>query len=81
MLNQALESPSLLDDGAGGTVQYAPPPADDGVTAQGTLLVMVGGDEAGLDRVLAHGAARAREVAGQTMTAVRDRIGLLPPAL
>jgi tryptophanyl-tRNA synthetase len=34
-------------------------------------------DEAGLDRVLAHGAARARRVAGQTMTAVRDRIGLL----
>jgi tryptophanyl-tRNA synthetase len=37
-------------------------------------------DEAGLDRVLAHGAARARRVAGQTMTAVRDRIGLLPAA-
>jgi tryptophanyl-tRNA synthetase len=37
-------------------------------------------DEAGLDRVLAAGAARARRVAGQTMTAVRDRIGLLPLA-
>jgi tryptophanyl-tRNA synthetase len=35
-------------------------------------------DPAGLDRVLAYGAARAREVAGQTMTAVRDRMGLLP---
>ena len=37
-------------------------------------------DEAGLDRVLAAGAARAREVAGLTMSAVRDRIGLLQPA-
>src|SRR6516165_11980664 len=37
-------------------------------------------DEAGLDRVLAHGAAQARQVAGQTMTAVRDRIGLLRAA-
>ena len=37
-------------------------------------------DEAGLDRVLARGAARAREVAGQTMTTVRDRLGLLRPA-
>ena len=37
-------------------------------------------DEAGLDRVLAHGAARARQVASQTMTAVRDRMGLLQPA-
>ena len=36
-------------------------------------------DEAGLDRVLARGAARAREVAGQTMTTVRDRLGLLRP--
>ena len=36
-------------------------------------------DEAGLDRVLAHGASRARQVAGQTMTTVRDRIGLLKP--
>jgi tryptophanyl-tRNA synthetase len=34
-------------------------------------------DEAGLDRVLARGAAQARQVAGQTMTAVRDRMGLL----
>jgi tryptophanyl-tRNA synthetase len=37
-------------------------------------------DEAGLDHILAHGAGRARQVAGQTMTAVRDRIGLLRPA-
>jgi len=37
-------------------------------------------DEAGLDRLLAEGAARARRVAGQTMTAVRDHIGLLAPA-
>jgi tryptophanyl-tRNA synthetase len=37
-------------------------------------------DEAGLDRVLAQGAARARQVAGQTMAAVRDRMGLLKPA-
>jgi tryptophanyl-tRNA synthetase len=37
-------------------------------------------DEAGLDRVLAAGAARARRVAGPTMTAARDRIGLLPRA-
>jgi len=37
-------------------------------------------DEAALDRVLAHGAARAHRVAGQTMTAVRDHIGLLAPA-
>ena len=36
-------------------------------------------DEAGLDRVLADGAARARQVAGQTMAAVRERIGLLQP--
>jgi tryptophanyl-tRNA synthetase len=36
-------------------------------------------DEAELDRLLAVGAARAREVAGQTMAAVRDRIGLLKP--
>jgi tryptophanyl-tRNA synthetase len=35
-------------------------------------------DETELDRLLAHGAARAREVAGQTMTVVRDRIGFLP---
>ena len=36
-------------------------------------------DEAGLDRVLAAGAQRARQVAGQTMATVRDRIGLLRP--
>ncbi len=35
-------------------------------------------DEAQLDRLLAHGAARARRVAGPTMAAVRDRIGFLP---
>jgi tryptophanyl-tRNA synthetase len=35
-------------------------------------------DEAQLDRLLAHGAARARQVAGPTMAAVRDRIGFLP---
>jgi len=37
-------------------------------------------DEAGLDRLLADGAARARAVAGPTMSAVRDRMGLLQPA-
>ena len=37
-------------------------------------------DEAGLDRVLAHGATRARQVAGQTMAITRERIGLLAPA-
>jgi tryptophanyl-tRNA synthetase len=37
-------------------------------------------DEAGLDRLLAHGAGRARQVARQTMTTVRDRVGLLQPA-
>jgi tryptophanyl-tRNA synthetase len=37
-------------------------------------------DEPGLDRILAHGAARARQVASTTMTAARDRIGLLKPA-
>ncbi len=36
-------------------------------------------DEAGLDRLLADGAARACQVAGQTMTTVRERIGLLKP--
>jgi tryptophanyl-tRNA synthetase len=35
-------------------------------------------DEAELDRLLADGAHRAREVAGATMTKVRDRIGFLP---
>jgi tryptophanyl-tRNA synthetase len=34
-------------------------------------------DEAQLDRLLAHGAARARRVAGPTMAAVRDRMGFL----
>ena len=34
-------------------------------------------DEAGLDRLLAQGAARARRVAGPTMATVRDRIGFL----
>ncbi len=36
-------------------------------------------DEAGLDRLLAAGAARAHEIASQTMAAVRDRVGFLPP--
>ena len=36
-------------------------------------------DPAELDRVLADGAARAREVAGATLAAVYDRIGFLPP--
>jgi tryptophanyl-tRNA synthetase len=36
-------------------------------------------DEAELDRLLAEGASRASAVAGQTMTQVRDRIGLLLP--
>src|SRR5258708_6785417 len=35
-------------------------------------------DEAQLDRLLAHGAVRARQVAGPTMAAVKDRIGFLP---
>ncbi|HUZ36632.1 MAG TPA: tryptophan--tRNA ligase [Streptosporangiaceae bacterium] len=35
-------------------------------------------DEAALDRLLAHGAARARPVAQQTMAAVTDRVGFLP---
>ncbi|HET9896737.1 MAG TPA: tryptophan--tRNA ligase [Streptosporangiaceae bacterium] len=37
-------------------------------------------DEPELDRLLADGAARAREVASQTMATVRDRIGFLPSA-
>jgi tryptophanyl-tRNA synthetase len=37
-------------------------------------------DEAELDRLLAVGAARAREVASQTMVQVRDRVGFLAPA-
>ena len=36
-------------------------------------------DEAELDQLLAAGATRAREVAGETMATVRDRIGLLKP--
>jgi tryptophanyl-tRNA synthetase len=35
-------------------------------------------DDGELDRLLAHGAARARQVAEPTMAAVRDRIGFLP---
>lgn len=35
-------------------------------------------DEAELDRTLADGAARAREVASATMALVRDRVGFLP---
>ena len=35
-------------------------------------------DEAELDRMLADGAARAREVAAATMALVRDRVGFLP---
>jgi len=35
-------------------------------------------DEAELDRLLADGADRAREVASQTMALVRDRVGFLP---
>jgi len=37
-------------------------------------------DPAELDRVLAAGADRAREVAGATLTAVYDKIGFLPPS-
>jgi tryptophanyl-tRNA synthetase len=37
-------------------------------------------DEAALDRMLAHGAARARPVARQTMAQVMDRVGFLPAA-
>jgi tryptophanyl-tRNA synthetase len=35
-------------------------------------------DEPYLDRLLAHGAARARQVASQTMAMVRDRVAFLP---
>ena len=35
-------------------------------------------DEAGLDRLLAHGAGRARPLARQTIAAVNDRVGFLP---
>jgi tryptophanyl-tRNA synthetase len=36
-------------------------------------------DPAELDKLLARGAERAREVAGQTVQAVYDRVGFLPP--
>jgi tryptophanyl-tRNA synthetase len=36
-------------------------------------------DPAELDRVLARGATRAREVAGATLTVVHEKIGFLPP--
>jgi tryptophanyl-tRNA synthetase len=36
-------------------------------------------DRTELDRVLADGAARARDVAGATLAAVHDKIGFLPP--
>jgi tryptophanyl-tRNA synthetase len=36
-------------------------------------------DPAELDRILARGAARAREVSSATLTAVHERIGFLPP--
>jgi tryptophanyl-tRNA synthetase len=35
-------------------------------------------DEEQLDKLLAHGAARARSVVGPTMATVRDRVGFLP---
>ena len=35
--------------------------------------------EAALDRLLAMGASRARQIASQTMCTVRERIGFLPP--
>ncbi|ANY07495.1 tryptophan--tRNA ligase [Pseudonocardia sp. HH130630-07] len=38
-------------------------------------------DPAELDRVLARGATRAREVSGATLAAVHERIGLLPPSV
>ena len=37
-------------------------------------------DEAALDKLLAHGAERARPVARETMTQVTDRVGFLPGA-
>ena len=37
-------------------------------------------DRAELERVLAAGAARAREVAAQTVRDAYDRVGFLPPA-
>jgi tryptophanyl-tRNA synthetase len=38
-------------------------------------------DEAGLDRLLAAGAAKARAIAAATMARVRDRVGFLPSAI
>jgi tryptophanyl-tRNA synthetase len=38
-------------------------------------------DEAGLDRLLAAGAAKARTIAAATMARVRDRVGFLPSAI
>jgi tryptophanyl-tRNA synthetase len=35
-------------------------------------------DESELDKILAAGAARARDIAARTMAAVRDRVGFLP---
>jgi tryptophanyl-tRNA synthetase len=37
-------------------------------------------DEVELDRMLALGASRARPLAQETMTLVKDRVGFLPPA-
>jgi len=37
-------------------------------------------DEAALDKLLAHGAQRARPIARETMTQVTDRVGFLPAA-
>jgi len=37
-------------------------------------------DEAALDKLLAHGAERARPVARETMAQVSDRVGFLPAA-
>ena len=37
-------------------------------------------DESELDRLLAHGASRARPLAQETMALVKDRVGFLPPA-
>ncbi len=36
-------------------------------------------DPAELDRILARGATRAREVSSATLAAVYDKIGFLPP--
>ncbi|WP_028938326.1 tryptophan--tRNA ligase [Pseudonocardia spinosispora] len=37
-------------------------------------------DRAELDRILNEGAARAREIAGETLCAVYDKVGFLPPS-